>query len=259
MHLGLVTYNLGQGWDLDTLLQKCAALGYEGVEFRTTHAHGVEPTLTAAQRAEVRKKLEASGLKWFGLGTTCEYHSPDPQVVQQNIQTSKDFIDLAADIGAQGVKVRPNALPEGVSVEKTLRQIGEALKPVGDYAAAKGVEVYVEVHGRGTAHPPHMKTIMEVADHPAVGLCWNCNVGRDDVDGSIRPYFTLCRRWIRTVHIHDLAEPDYPWQELFDLLVETGFEGYTLVESPGSAEPERILTLIKALWELRLAMAKQRT
>ena len=41
-HLGLVTYNVAKDWDLDTILRLVPEAGFEGVEFRTTHAHGVE-------------------------------------------------------------------------------------------------------------------------------------------------------------------------------------------------------------------------
>ncbi|NLS78005.1 MAG: sugar phosphate isomerase/epimerase [Chloroflexi bacterium] len=257
MHLGLVTYNLAKDWDFDTCLAKCAALGYEGIEFRTTHAHGVEPTLTAAERKVLRAKAEASPVKLVGLGSTCEFHSTDPAEVQKNIQLAKDFVDLAADLGVLGVKVRPNGLPEGVPVEKTLKQIGESLKPLGDYGAKKGVMIYVECHGRGTAFPPYMATIFGTANHPNVGACWNCNP-QDIVNGSIKEYFTLIRPWMRTIHIHELSK-DYPWQELFELLVATKFDGYTLLEEGnGNADPERILTLNKTIWDLRLAQASSR-
>ena len=51
MKLGLVTYMIAAQWDVPTLIEKCAALGYEGVELRTTHAHGVELALTQQARA----------------------------------------------------------------------------------------------------------------------------------------------------------------------------------------------------------------
>jgi len=54
MHLGIVTYNVARDWDFDTLLKNCKGAGLEGVEFRTTHAHGVEPSLDAARRSEVK-------------------------------------------------------------------------------------------------------------------------------------------------------------------------------------------------------------
>lgn len=70
-------------------------------------------------------------------------------------------------------------------------------------AADAGVEIWVEVHGRGTAHPPHIKTIMEHCGHSAVGLTWNSN--KEDVkDGSVAEYFRLLWPWIRSCHINDL-------------------------------------------------------
>ena len=50
--------------------------------------------------------------------------------MKKNIETCKEFVQLVADIGGRGVKVRPNGLPKGVTVEKTLEQIGKALDPL---------------------------------------------------------------------------------------------------------------------------------
>src|SRR5512147_2127841 len=85
-HLGLVTYNVAKEWDLDTLLRLCREAGFEGVEFRTTHAHGVERTLTPAGRKDVRKRCADAGLLQTSLGSVCEFHSPDPAVVKQNVE-----------------------------------------------------------------------------------------------------------------------------------------------------------------------------
>ena len=54
--LGLVTYNIAKDWDIATIIKNCEATGYEAVELRTTHKHGVEPTLNKAQRAEVKQR-----------------------------------------------------------------------------------------------------------------------------------------------------------------------------------------------------------
>jgi len=46
MRLGLVTYLWGKDFDLPTLLDVCEKSGALGVEVRTEHAHGVEPSLS---------------------------------------------------------------------------------------------------------------------------------------------------------------------------------------------------------------------
>ena len=42
MKLGTVTYNLARNWDISTIIKRCSATGFKGVELRTTHAHKVE-------------------------------------------------------------------------------------------------------------------------------------------------------------------------------------------------------------------------
>ncbi len=123
--LGIVTYNIAAQWDLTTILKICKNVGVSPVELRTTHKHGVEPSLSKEERAAVKKKFADSGVEFWGCGSTCEFHSPDAAEVKKQIETCKEFIQLSADLGGKGVKVRPNGLPKDVPVEKTLAQIGK--------------------------------------------------------------------------------------------------------------------------------------
>jgi sugar phosphate isomerase/epimerase len=252
--LGIVTYNIAANWNLPTILKVCKRVGVSPVELRTTHKHGVEPTLGKAQRADVRKRFADAGVEVWGCGTTCEFHSPDPAVVKKNIETCKEFVQLVADLGGRGVKVRPNGLPKNVPVEKTLEQIGKSLIPCGRAAADAGVEIWVEVHGRGTSHPPHLRTVMDHCGHPQVGLTWNSNA-TDLKNGSVAEYFRLLRPWVRSCHINDLYKDGtgaYPYRELFRLMRETGYDRVTLCEvgrtMPDVASGEEFLRYYKALW-----------
>ena len=129
--LGIVTYNVPKDWDLPTLLKVCKEVGIAGVECRTTHKHGVEPTLTAEQRSAVKKQFADSGVTFWGCGSTCEFHAADPAVVRKNIEECKRFISLVKDIGGKGVKVRPNGVPKGGDEQKTFEQIGKDSGAVG--------------------------------------------------------------------------------------------------------------------------------
>lgn len=249
MRLGLVTYNLAHAWDIPTIIERCKATGFEGVELRTTHAHGVEPTLKKTERADVRKRFEDSGIVLWGLGSICDFHSNDQAVVKQNIETCKEFVVLAQDLGVKGVKVRPNGFQEdkGISKDATLEQIGTALKECGKFAADHGIEIWLEVHGPGTMHPPYIRKILDVCSHPSVGACWNSNLP-DIKDGSVKEYFNLLRPDIKSCHITELWRTDYPWRELFGLFKKSGYDRFTLAEIPESADPERVMHYYKALW-----------
>ncbi|MCE2415975.1 TIM barrel protein [Candidatus Poribacteria bacterium] len=239
MKLGLVTYNMAKDWDVPTIIENCIETGFSGVELRTTHAHGVEVDLSADERAAVKQQFADSPIEIAGLGSAYDYHATDQAVLRRNIAGTKAYSQLAADVGAPGVKVRPNGLPNEVPVEKTLEQIGLSLRECGEFAANLGV---------GTSELPHIRTILDVADHDNVYVCWNSNFGEVE-DGSIQNNFNLVKGRIGLVHITELHRREYPWRELFTSLKASGYTGYTLAEIAGSSDPIRVMNFYRALWE----------
>lgn len=230
IQFGLVTYMWGADWDLPTLITNCQESDVLGVELRIQHAHQVEPTLSAPERLEVRKRFEDSPVKVLGMGTNAEFHSTDVAEVLKQIATAKDYIKLSHDIGGSGVKVKPNALPKDVPVEKTLEQIGKSLAELGDHALGFGQEIRLEVHG-GVCDLGHIKTIMEVAARDNVRVCWNSN--DEDLKGEgIAANFAKVQPFLgKTTHIREVNEGKYPYDQLAKLLVEADYEGWILLEA----------------------------
>ena len=245
--LGLVTYNLAKDWDIKTILENCRAARFEGVELRTTHAHRVEVGLSPAQRSEVRRQFDDSPVKLMGLGSAFDFHTPDPAQLRRDIEATKEYLVLAHDVGATGVKVRPNALPDQVPIARTLEQIGKVLGELGRFAADLGQQVRLEVHGRGTSLIPNIRTIMDIASHPQVGVCWNSN--QTDLEGEgFDANFDLVKQNIFTVHLRDLFLEEYPWRCLIQRLNKSEFRGFYLAEIPESPDPVRVMKYFRALW-----------
>jgi sugar phosphate isomerase/epimerase len=246
--LGCLTYNLLKDYDLETIIRLLEGAGYESVGLRTGHKHGVEPSLNSTERARVRRRLESSRIKLADLGTDCQFHSPDAGERKKQIEIGRQFVDLAKDTGAPGIRVFPNALPKGIAPEVTIRNIAASVSELGDYGAKQGVEIWLEVHGEGTEYPKVIAAVMKAANHPQVGAVWNCNL--EEVDhGSIRENFEALKKWIRHVHLHELVDDRYPWREFFTLLRASGYQRYTMCEvDEPSLETERFLAGYKALW-----------
>ena len=231
MKPGFVTYLWGQDWDLPTLITNCEKSGFLGVELRADHAHKVETNLTASQRAEVKKRFADSQVTCLGYGANFEYHNPDPLQVRKNIQDTKEYIILCRDIGASGIKVKPNGIPANVPKEKTIAQIASSLNECGKFASDYGQLVRVEVHGEISQEIPNMKAIFEQVTEKNVKMCWNCNdqdllpPGLDTNFESVKKYFG------DTVHIRELNEGNYPYQQLFNLLTGMKYKGWILLEA----------------------------
>jgi sugar phosphate isomerase/epimerase len=247
MKLGTVTYNLAQDWDIETIIKNCEAAKFQGVELRTTHAHMVEVNLGKGERDRVRKRFADSAVELMGLGSAFDYHTPDQDKLRKDIAATKEYMLLAHDVGAGGVKVRPNGLPKEAPKERTLEQIGKALRELGEFGDSHGVAVRLEVHGGGTSLLPNIKTIMDAAGHKNVGVCWNSN--QTDLDGGGFDHnFNLVKDKIFSVHMRDLFLEEYPFRKLLTRLNEIGFTGYCLAEIPPSADPVRVMKYYRALW-----------
>ena len=251
MKFGLVTYLWGQHMALPELITACETSGLLGVEVRTQHKHGVEPILSAADRKEVRQRFKDSPVTLVGYGSNAQYHEDDPEKLEANIELTKRYIQLMHDCGGSGVKVKPNAFVKGVPREKTIEQIGKSLNQVAAYGQKYGQEIRVEVHGSGTSELPVMKAIFEVADHPNATICWNSN-GEDLRGEGLQHNFGLVSpRFGNTVHVRELEDSKYPYQDLFNLFRGIDYDGWILLEARGNPDDK-----VVAMTEQRLLFEK---
>ena len=257
MKLGLVTYQWGKDWDLPTLIANCEKTKVLGVELRTQHKHGVESGLNAQQRRDVKKRFDNSPVELVGLGTNFAFHHVDPAKLQRDIEGAKQYLKLSRDVGGSGVKVKPNDLPKNVSRDKTIEQIGKSLNELGRFGADYGQKIRLEVHG-SCSPLPIIKAIMDVADHPNVGVCWNCN--SQDLQGKgLEHNFNLVKdRFADIVHIRELNVGSYPYQDLMNLFVGMDYAGWILLEARTNPK-DRVKALVEQRQVFGQMVAKAQT
>ncbi len=231
MRIGLVTYQWAKDWDLPTLIANCTKTGILGVELRTEHAHHVEIKLNTAQRAEVKKMFADSPVTCLGYGSNFEFHSPDPVKLRWNIDQAKEYIKLCKEIGATGIKVKPNDLPAGVEKEKTIAQIATSFNEIGKFARDYGQLVRVEVHGNKTQEIPNIKAIFDQVTEKNVKMCWNCN-DQDLLPPGLKENFNSVKKWFGdTVHVREFNVGNYPYQQLINLFTGMHYKGWILMEA----------------------------
>ena len=256
---GLVTYQWGKDWDLPTLLKNCEQAKVLGVELRTTHKHGVEPSLTLAERNQVRTRFESTSVQMVGIGSNERFDSPDPKVLEASIEATKRFIQLSHDVGGSGVKVKPDSFHKDIPREKTITQIGKALNQIAEYGTGFGQQIRLEVHGQ-CAQVPTIKAILDVADHPNVAVCWNSNPQDLEAPGLEHNFNLVKDRLGQTTHIHRFDVKNYPWPELLDLYVKADYSGWMMLEEGEvPADPAAELIKQRELFDQMLSEARKRS
>ena len=242
VHFGMVTYLWGQDFELLTLLEACEAAKLEGVELRTTHAHGVERTLSKAQRREVRAQFNDTPVACVGIGSDERFDSPDQATLERSMTATREFLQLSAAIGGTGVKVKPDQFHKGIEHAATIEQIGRSLATLAPFAEDLGQELRLEVHG-ACQDPAIIAQIITKADHPAVKVCWNSNAQDVRGRGFAAHYDQLRPSFGGTVHCRQLDTPEYPSMDLIERLVEDGYQGTVLLEAHTASPRARVSAL----------------
>jgi sugar phosphate isomerase/epimerase len=182
----------------------------------------------------------------MSLGSAFDYHTPDQTKLRKDIEATKEYITLAHDVGATGVKVRPNGLPKDVPEEKTLEQIGRSLHELGEFGANFGQQIRLEIHGSETSRVSRCKQIMDVADHRMVGVCWNSNPS-DLEDGVPLPAALHAAQRDQLHRLHLRGDSRQPGPGARDEILPqpvAGVSGAAVIRLPHT--PTRDLTLTLA-------------
>jgi hypothetical protein len=259
MRFGLMTYQWGIDWDVPTLIANCTKTKAFGVELRTSahYAHGVELTLPEAQRREVKKQFADSPVQVVGVASAERFDSPDPERLAKAIEIVKGHCKLSQDVGGKGVRVVPNDYHPDIPKEKTIDQISRALNMVGKFAADYGQRIRLENHG-GAGDLVSLSKIMAGVDQPNVRIKLN----GESIDGPefaqrfepVKPYLD------NTLHFHELDRGNFPYQLQSDLLIDSGWEGWWLLEA-SSKPPDRVeaMNQQRDIWERIVAKSLNRS
>jgi len=252
---GFTTYQWGKDWDVPALIENCSRAEVYGVELRTSqsYAHGVELELSVQQRGEVKKRFADSPVTVVGIATSERFDSPEPEKLKAAIENAKAFMMLSRDIGGSGVRVFPNSFHDGIPREQTIAQIADSVNIVGAFAADCGQQVRLEAHGNAG----ELSTLRAIMDHvvqPSVRLKLNSSM-KDTEGEGFEHNFNLVKDLLGdTLHLHNLKNAEFPYQQQMDLLVKAGWTGWQLLEASGEV-PDRLDALIeqRGIWDQMLA------
>jgi sugar phosphate isomerase/epimerase len=258
LRFGLCTYTWGRDWEVPALIANCEKAGLFGLELRTDmkYAHGVEATLGAQQRAEVKKRFADSPVRLVSIACGERYDWPEPEKLKAAIEATKARLILSGDVGCDILRVFPNQFHPNISHEKTIEQIANALKQLAPFAADLGQELSLEAHG-SVGELPNMRAIMDRVNRSNVRVRLNC-APRDAQGMGFTENFNLVKNFLSPiVHVHDLSDPQYPYQLMVDLLVKAKWGGWALTERQEQAPADRVAALIeqRKIWEAMIEKA----
>lgn len=224
-------------WTLRAVIDAAGRLGYDGVELRfleNDDALWARPELMGAGLRESVARLRDAGLAVSCVDTRSFFHHPDASARAAALDEAGRSIELAARLGAPGIRVFGDRVQEGQDRETTRGWIAEALARLGETARPHGVEVWIESHGDFAAARDTL-SVVPADPASAVGILWDpanaFETGEAPADG-----LAVLGERVRHVHLKDVARQT----------TEEGRRGW-VPRLPGRGEfgPGRVLSALR--------------
>jgi sugar phosphate isomerase/epimerase len=214
-------------WTMPQIIATAAGEGYEGIELRFVQGEDSLwklPVFSGTGLASTKRALADCSLSISCMDTSCRFHSPDAAERARWITEGKRMADLAAELGAPGLRVFGDTIQPGADRSSTQSWIAESIRELADITSAKGVEIWIENHG-DFAGAAETAAILQQAASPNTGVVWdpaNSFVATQEqpADGAAQ-----LRVAIRHVHIKDLQRDRDGWK-----YVLTGEGAFPLLE-----------------------------
>jgi L-ribulose-5-phosphate 3-epimerase len=221
--------------------------GFEAIELALTPEEGpLTWSSTSAEVREVRKIVEDGGLKMASLaiGTGWQYplSSPDAKIVQTGSDSIRKGLEVARDLGTDGVLVVPGSTTPEVSYEDVHQRTKDALAKLIDDAAKAEVAICVEnVWNRYHLSPIELRDYVDSFDSEWMKVY--LDVGNMLLYGFPEQWIRILGSRIKKVHFKDfstsigngngfvgLLSGDVNWPEVMKAFEEIGYDGPASVE-----------------------------
>jgi len=248
-------------WNLDTICQRGAEYGFDGVDFRG-YLDEIDITklaLFTTHAAETRQRLNDAGLLVSAVSSSIQVCRAENRA--ENLDEARRTIDVARKLGSENVRVFGGGNLDGSS-HAELAQIGlDCMRAILELDGASELRWLFETHDNWIK-ASDSKLLLDNIDNPAFGALWDMgHTARVGGETPQQSYAAIGPR-IGYTHVKDAVydpnhaqamsdgwryvlpgEGQLPLAEALGVLRQNGYDGWILFEQekrwhPSLAEPE---------------------
>lgn len=154
------------------LIDFCAANKIDALDATGYFFVGYPDVPTDKYIYEVKKYAFRKGVDISGTGIMNNFANPDATARAKDVQRVKDWIDVAAKLGAPVLRVFSGPVPKGYEGkwDEVASWMIPCFKEVAKYGESKGVMVGVQNHGDMMATGEQTVKVLKAVKHPWFGL-----------------------------------------------------------------------------------------
>jgi sugar phosphate isomerase/epimerase len=233
---------------LDDLLDFCSKTGFEGVDLTGYYFPGYPAPPDDEYIFHIKRKAFRLGIDLGCTGVRNDFTWADPNKRSDEKKLVKEWIRVAAKLGAPGVRIFAGALSkEEYPWNERAKWIVDDIRECADFGKENGVMLALQNHYDFLKSASDVEKIMKMIDHSWVGLMLDIGSYHSPdpyADIAATAKYAITWQMKEQVFVNE-AQVDTDYVRVLAIVRQCGFKGYLPLETLGEGDPG---TKVKALY-----------
>ena len=228
---------------MESVIDYAASIGYAALDI-TGYYFGNYPEVPSdSEIFRIKRRAFRRGIQICGTGVRNDFTLADPSALEKEKQLVKDWIIVAAKLGASTLRIfAGNGVPQGSTWHETAVRVASAIDECAEVAARHGIVIAVQNHNDFLKTASDVENLFSLIRSDAVGLMLDIGSYRSDPYREIEQTVEYAVTWQvkETVFING-EETKTDLRRVMDIIRRKGYCGYVPVEIIGKGnERERV-------------------
>jgi len=234
---------------LPDVIDYCAQQQIDGVDLTGYYFPGYPNVPSDEYLYALKRTAFLNGVTITGTGVRNDFALTDPSSRQGHIQLVKNWVDVAAKLGSDMVRVfSGREVPKGYSFDQVLEWMVPAFKECADYGRKQGVIIGLQHHDDFLKTADETIRVVKAVDSEWFSVILDVgSVRQGDPYEEIERLLPYASNWQIKEHVwYGKKKVDIDLPKLRALMEKIGYRGFAPIEALGEGDPKEVMNAFLA-------------
>ncbi|HZO54341.1 MAG TPA: sugar phosphate isomerase/epimerase family protein [Bryobacteraceae bacterium] len=250
IRIGLNAYSFNRPLMAGTMsipdvLNYCAKQQLDGVDLTGYYFKGYPNAPTDENIYSIKRAAFLNGVTITGTGVRNDFALTDASSRRGHIQLVKDWIDVAAKLGSDMVRVfAGREVPKGFTFDQVLEWMIPAFQECAEYGSKRGVIVGLQHHDDFLKTADETIRVVQAVKSEWFSVILDVgSLRQGDPYAEIEKLLPYASNWQIKEHVwYGTKKVDIDLPRLRTIIDKVGYRGFTPIEALGPGNPEEVVT-----------------
>lgn len=227
------------------VLNYCAKQQIDGVDLTGYYFKGYPNAPTDENIYSIKRAAFLNGVTITGTGVRNDFALTDASSRRGHVQLVKDWIDVAAKLGSDMVRVfAGREVPKGFTFDQVLEWMVPAFQECAEYGSKRGVIVGLQHHDDFLKTADETIRVVQAVKSEWFSVILDVgSLRQGDPYAEIEKLLPYASNWQIKEHVwYGTKKVDIDLPRLRTIIDKVGYRGFTPVEALGPGDPEQVVT-----------------